>query len=152
MLRDIIRQLSQGIPNLNVQGVNIGVIDERGEIASVHLGIPGLDVGMRTDVLSNIPKAVGIEMLVRSMGIKIIATDEIGTTADMEAIRYAALSGVGLIFTMHGKSLDDVYKKENVKSVINEGLFDNIIILSNENGPGTIKKIHKINKVEMEVI
>lgn len=152
MLRDIIRQLSQGIPNLNVPGVNVGVIDERGEIASVHNGIPGLDIGMRTDVLTNVPKYIGIEMLVRSMGIKIIATDEIGTDLDIEAIKYAALSGVGLIFTMHGKSIDDVYKKESIKSVIKEGLFDNIIILSNEKGPGTIKKIHKINNVEMEVV
>lgn len=152
MLRDIIRQVSQGIPNLNVEGVNVGVIDERGEIASVHNGVPGLDVGMRTDVLTNVPKAIGIEMLVRSMGIKIVATDEIGTNADMEAIKYAALSGVGLIFTMHGRSVDDVYKKDAVKASINEGLFDNIIILSNDNGPGTIKNIHKINKVEMEVI
>lgn len=152
MLRDIIRQISQGIPNLNVSGVNIGVIDERGEIASIHNGLPGLDVGMRTDVLSNVPKNIGIEMLVRSMGIKIIATDEIGTDEDIQAIKYAALSGVGLIFTMHGKSVDDVYKKDAIKSAINEGLFDNIIILSNENGPGTIKKIHKINDVEMEVV
>lgn len=152
MLRDIIRQLSQGIPNLHVAGVNVGVIDERGEIASIHNGVPGLDVGMRTDVFTNVPKYIGIEMLVRSMGIKIVATDEIGTDSDIEAIKYAALSGVGLIFTMHGKSIDDVYKKECIKSAINEGLFDNIIILSNENGPGTIKKIHKIKKVEMEVV
>ena len=152
MLRDIIRQLSQGIPNLHVAGVNIGVIDERGEIASIHNGAAGLDVGSRTDVLTNVPKYIGIEMLVRSMGVKIVATDEIGTDSDIEAIKYAALSGVGLIFTMHGKSIDDVYKKECIKSAIKEGLFDNIIILSNENGPGTIKKIHKIKKVEMEVI
>ena len=152
MLRDIIRQLSQGIPNLHVDGFNVGVIDERGEIASVHNGMPGLDVGMRTDILTNVPKSIGIEMLVRSMGIKIIATDEIGTNSDIEAIKYAALSGVGLIFTMHGRSIEDVYKKEAIKEAIKEGLFDNIIILSNDNGPGTIKKIHKINKVEMEVI
>jgi len=152
MLRDIIRQLSQGIPNLHVAGVNIGVIDERGEIASVHNGTPGLDVGMRTDVLTNVPKSIGIEMLVRSMGVKIIATDEIGSDADIDAIKYAALSGVGLVFTMHGRSIEDVYKKDCIKSVIKEGLFDNIIILSNENGPGTIKKIHKMNKIEMEVV
>lgn len=152
MLRDIIRQLSQGIPNLHVDGINVGVIDERGEIASVHNGIPGLDIGTRTDVLSNVPKYIGIEMLVRSMGIKIVATDEIGSEKDMEAIKSAALCGVGLIFTMHGKSIDDVYKKDAVKNSIKEGLFDNIIILSNDNGPGTIKQVHKINKLEMEVV
>lgn len=152
MLRDIVRQVSQGIPKLNISGVNIGLVDERGEIASVHNGKPGLDVGMRTDIITNVPKSIGIEMLVRSMGIKVIATDEIGTTLDIEAIKYASLSGVGLIFTMHGKSVDDVYKKKEIKSAIKEGLFDNIIVLSNENGPGTVNQIYKINETTMEVI
>lgn len=58
----------------------------------------------------------------------------------------------GLIFTMHGKSIEDIYKKKAIRSAIDENLFDNIIILSNDNGPGTIHKIHKINKAEMEVI
>ena len=110
MLRDVVRQISNGIKKIGFYGKNVGLVDERGEIASVCNGIPNLDVGMRTDIISNCPKYIGMEMLVRSMGISVIATDEIGSKNDIEAIKYASLSGVSLIFTMHGKSIDDIVR------------------------------------------
>lgn len=151
LLRDLIRQLSSGVVEYNFKGVNVGLVDERGEIASVSNGIVNLDVGTRTDVISNCPKYIGMEMLVRSMGLSVIATDEIGTKEDIEAIEYAALSGVGLVFTMHGKSVQDITKKQGINKLINEGLFQNIVILSNRNGPGTIEKIYKYENDKLEV-
>ncbi|MCX8074934.1 MAG: stage III sporulation protein AA [Clostridia bacterium] len=152
MLRDAIRQLSNGVELLGFYGKNVGLVDERGEIAAVNMGKCGLDVGIRTDIISNCPKSLGIEMLLRSMGINIVATDEIGSKNDIEAIKYAALSGVKLIFTMHGKNLDEIYKKEGIKDLISQGYFENIVVLSNANGPGTIENIHKLGKYKMEVI
>lgn len=145
MLRDVIRQISNGVKHLQFYGRNVGVVDERGEIASVSNGISNLEIGMRTDVMSNCSKEVGIEMLVRSMGISVIATDEIGAKKDIEAIKYASLSGVNLIFTMHGKSFEDVYQKKGMKELIDEKLFERIVILSNQGQPGKIQKIHKIH-------
>lgn len=151
LLRDLIRQISSGIKMLNFNGVNVGLVDERGEIASVSNGIVNLDVGIRTDVISNCPKSIGMEMLVRSMGLSVIATDEIGTKQDINAIEYAALSGVGLVFTMHGKNIEDITKKTDISKLINHGLFENIVILSNRNGPGTIENIHKFRNNKLEV-
>lgn len=151
LLRDLVRQLSSGVVEYNFKGVNVGLVDERGEIASVSNGIVNLDVGTRTDVISNCPKYIGMEMLVRSMGLSVIATDEIGTKEDIEAIEYAALSGVGLVFTMHGKSVQDITKKQGINKLINDGLFQNIVILSNRNGPGTIEKIYKYENDKLEV-
>lgn len=151
LLRDLIRQLSSGVVEYNFKGVNVGLVDERGEIASVSNGIVNLDVGTRTDVISNCPKYIGMKMLVRSMGLSVIATDEIGTKEDIEAIEYAALSGVGLVFTMHGKSVQDITKKQGINKLINDGLFQNIVILSNRNGPGTIEKIYKYENDKLEV-
>ncbi len=146
MLRDVVRQVSNGVKRLNFYGKNVGLVDERGEIASVSNGISNLDVGMRTDIMSNCPKYTGMEMLVRSMGISVIATDEIGGKNDLEAIKYAALSGVKLVFTMHGKSLEDIKRKNGINELMNEGLFEKVVILSNESGvPGKIDKIHSIN-------
>jgi len=50
LIRDIIRQTSNGIPSLNFKGKNVALIDERGEIASVYEGVASLDVGVRTDI------------------------------------------------------------------------------------------------------
>ena len=161
MLRDIIRQLSNGIKKLNFSGKNVGLVDERGEIAAVSQGIANLDVGLRTDIMSNVPKYLGMQMLVRSMGIDIIATDEIGSIDDINAIKYANCSGVSLIFTMHGKDLNDILGRYEIKNIIEENLFRNIIILSNKRGVGTVEKIYDLkeekdikekNKIEKDKI
>lgn len=141
ILRDIVRQISSGVKILDFKGKNVGLVDERGEIAAVSLGIPNLDVGLRTDIMSNVPKSIGMQMLVRSMGIDVIATDEIGGKEDFEAIKYANSSGVNLVFTMHGNDISDVYKKEEIKKLLNDGIFSVAIILSRKNGVGTIEKI-----------
>mgnify|MGYP004495119183 FL=1 len=141
ILRDIVRQISSGAKILNFKGKNVGLVDERGEIAAVSLGIPNLDVGLRTDIMSNVPKSIGMQMLVRSMGIDVIATDEIGGKEDFEAIKYANSSGVNLVFTMHGNDISDVYKKEEIKKLLNDGIFSVAIILSRKKGVGTIEKI-----------
>lgn len=89
-------------------------------------------------------------MLVRSMGISVIATDEVGSESDVEAIKYASLSGVSMIFTMHGSSLYDISKKKGIKELIEDDLFERIIILSNRKGPGTIEKIQNISDFKKE--
>jgi stage III sporulation protein AA len=78
LLRDIIRQLSYGVPRYGVKGFKIGLVDERSEIACCHEGVPQNDVGIRTDIIDSCPKELGIMMLLRSMSPEIIATDEIG--------------------------------------------------------------------------
>ena len=107
---------------------------------------------MRTDIISNAPKHIGMEMIVRSMGVSVIATDEVGSMKDIEAIKYASLSGVKMIFTMHGSSVDDIKRKTGIKELIDNGLFEEVIILSGRNGPGTIEKIEKLNSMKKEVV
>lgn len=136
LLRDIIRRLSN-------EKYNIGVIDERGEIASMNEGKTYLDIGKRTDVISFCPKPKGINMIVRSMSEDIIATDEIGSKEDIEAIKYASHSGVKLLFTIHGDSLEDILKNKDIKELIDSGKFCNVIVLSNEDGKiGKVKEIY----------
>ena len=136
MLRDLIRQIS------NI-GRNVALIDERGELASMHNGKAMLDVGLRTDVMSFCPKHKGITLVTRSMAPDVIATDEIGSREDIEAIKNAALSGVSLLFTMHGRNINDLRNNKEVNQIISEGYFDVIVFLSNRNGAGTIEKIIK---------
>ena len=92
MLRDIIRNLSNGFGRF--KGQTVGVVDERGEIAAIYKGIPQNDIGIRTDVIDNVPKPEAMRILVRSMAPQIIACDEIGSKEDIEAINYVMCSGV----------------------------------------------------------
>lgn len=129
MLRDIVRKLSNGIPEINFKGVTCGVVDERGEISATYKGTSQNDLGIRTDVLDNIPKAIGMKMLIRSMSPDVIIADEIGSINDIEAIEYAITSGVKGIFTAHGNSLEEIRKNPILNKLIVKNMIDKIIIL-----------------------
>lgn len=143
LLRDIIR-------NLSYKGYNISVIDERGEIAAMYAGNPSLDVGNRTDVISFVDKAFGMQMAVRSLAPDVVCTDEIGNIQDVEAIKYLCKCGVSFITTMHGKSIQDI-KLSLLKEIIEDGYLDTVIVLSNKAGIGSIDKIYTNLNVMEEV-
>ena len=133
ILRDIVNKISNGIPEINFKGVNVSVIDERGELAAMHRGIPQNDVGIRTDVLDNVPKTIGIKMAVRSLAPQVIVADEIGNKDDSEVINYAICSGVKGIFTAHGDNIQDLKYNPEINKIINLGIFEKIIFLDSNN-------------------
>lgn len=130
LLRDIIRNLSNGFGRF--KGQTIGVVDERGEIAAIYKGIPQNDIGIRTDVIDNVPKPEAMRILVRSMAPQIIACDEIGSKEDIEAINYVMCSGVKGIFTAHGNDIEDVCKNPWMAQLINNHIFERIIQLNSK--------------------
>lgn len=103
--------------------MRVGVVDERSEIGGSHLGVPGLDVGVRTDILDGCPKAEGMMMLVRSMSPELIAVDEIGGNADMEAMENAISCGCRILATVHGSSLEEIRQKPLVSGLLPDGNF-----------------------------
>lgn len=130
LLRDIIRNISNGIKVLGFTGKTVGVVDERGEIAAMYKGIPQNDIGVRSDVVDNMPKPEAMRMLVRSMSPDVIACDEIGSLADVDAIDYAMCSGVKGIFTAHGKDIEEISKNVELSKLLNKHTFERIILLN----------------------
>ena len=106
----------------------------------MYKGIPQNDVGIRTDVLENIPKHIGMKMLIRSMAPDIICADEIGKEEDIDAIKNIICSGVKGIFTAHANGLDDL-RSNNINTIIN--VFDKVILMDKENR-GNIKEIYNL--------
>ena len=129
ILRDLIRNISNGIENIGFKGKTCGVVDERGEIAAMYRGVPQNDIGIRTDVIENISKPEGIKILIRSMAPEIIACDEIGSKEDIEAIGDAMSCGVKGIFTMHGKNMQDIKNNFEVNRLLENGKIEKVIFL-----------------------
>lgn len=88
--------------------------------------------GIRTDILDNVPKTIGIRMAVRSMSPKVIIADEIGNKDDADIVNYAVCSGVKCIFTAHGSSMEDVLKNQEIKRLIEMQIFKKIIFLDDK--------------------
>ena len=134
LLRDIIRNISNGINGI-LEGLDITVVDERGEISATYKGIMQNDLGIRTDVINDMPKSIGMKMAIRSMAPKVIVADEIGSKQDSEAIKYAMCCGVKGIFTAHGKNVEEIMKNPELKELMENKIFDKIInIKGRENG------------------
>ncbi len=136
LLRDIIRNIS----NLKIK---VSVVDERGEIASCEGGFSGYDLGHSIDILTNCDKAQGMLMMLRSMSPQVIATDELGTYNDIDAIKKIVCSGVSVIATIHGKNEEDLRKNKNISELLD--FFKCFIVLSRRFGVGTIEEVYGVS-------
>ena len=151
MLRDLIRKISTGMEQIQFKGITVGLVDERGEIAAMYKGIPQNDVGIRTDILDNIPKAIGMQMMIRSMAPQVIVADEIGNIQDIEAINYAVCCGIKGIFTAHGKTLEDIKLNPAINKLIETRIFERLIFLD-KNVKGEVENVYTLNKMNSEYI
>ena len=144
LLRDLIRNLSDGNSALSLRGQTVGVVDERGELAGMWQGIPAYNLGCRTDVLDGCPKRLGISMLVRSMSPSVVAVDELGHPQDVEAVLDALRTGVRVLSTAHASSLEEALERPSLKELFAYSVFERVIVLSRRQGPGTVEAIYDL--------
>ena len=95
----------------------------------MYKGIPQNDIGIRTDVIENIRKDKGLKILIRSMAPEIIACDEIGGKEDVQAIGEALTAGIKGIFTMHGRTMEDIKNNKEVYKLVENKQIEKIIFL-----------------------
>ncbi len=119
LLRDLIRQRS------NASSCSVAVLDERGEIFPNG----SFDVGLHTDVLTGCQKAVGVEMVLRTMGPSCIAVDEITAEEDCKALIQAGWCGVSLLATAHAANKQDLLSREVYRSIVDCALFDTLLVM-----------------------
>ncbi len=141
LLRDLTRIISTGVPEQKIFPMKVGLVDERSEIAGCVSGVPQYRLGPRVDVLDACPKAEGIMMLIRSMSPHVIVVDELGGTADAQAVRHAVYAGVKLMVSAHGYTYTDFLSRPFIKELTELGAFERFIELSSRKGPGTIEQI-----------
>lgn len=127
VLRDLARKFGDGE---DVPVFNVGIADERCEIAASFLGTPQMNIGACSDVISGCSKADGIMMLIRSMAPDLVLTDEIGRKSDAAALRDAMNCGVKVIATAHGADYGEIQKRPVVKDLLRDGFFERVIVLA----------------------
>lgn len=132
ILRDTARILSE-------RGYRVGIVDERHEIAACCDGIPAVDLGPRSDVVDGCPKALAMEILIRSLSPQVIITDEIGNARDCNAIRETARMGVALAASAHAAKYEQ-FERGNMGILLKDGIFQKIILLGSP--PGHIRQIY----------
>ena len=129
-LRELARRFS-------ASGWNVGLADERGELASLKRGVPLLDVGPNTDVIDLCPKHIALRYLVRSMAPDVVVTDEVGDLRDAGAILDARRCGVAVIASAHGAALTEAMRRPALRAMV--GAFDLAALL--EGRPGELREV-----------
>ncbi len=125
VLRDIARQISD-------KGTKTALIDERGELGALFRGMPQNDVGLQTDIIENAPKNDAIIMMLKTMSPQLIVADEIASKEDCDAIQQCFGTGVSVIATTHGSAVEDVVQRQNIKPLLGDAGFKQIILLKKE--------------------
>lgn len=104
VLRGVAAALSSGVDPLRV-----AVVDTRGELAA------GLESKLcAADILSGYPRREGIEIAARTLSAQVIICDEIGGTAEADAIMNVHNCGVPLIASAHAADLTELMKKPGI--------------------------------------
>ncbi|EEG78337.1 stage III sporulation protein AA [Dethiobacter alkaliphilus AHT 1] len=142
VLRDLARLFGNGDAASGRPAFNVGIVDERSEIAGCYQGVPQLDVGLRSDVLDGCPKAEGMMMLVRSMSPQIVVTDELGRPEDARAVEEAVNTGASILATAHGQSMTELFRRPSLAYLLEQKMFERIVVLSRRKGPGTIEGVY----------
>lgn len=148
LLRDMARNISDGLSNADLTGKKVCIVDERSELAGCLEGIPQMNVGIRTDVLDACLKSEGIMMAIRSMSPEVVICDEIGTQKDMNSIMTAINCGISLITSIHGNGIEDLYERIVFKELMDNQIFKRAIVLSNQEGVCTTEYVYDFKKKE----
>ena len=123
--------LLRGLARLYAQsGAQVGIADERGEIAACAGGAPQLDVGPNTDVVTGMEKAKALMLLIRAMAPQVAAVDEIGGEEEARAVLEAAQCGVTVLATAHSGGGEDAFERSALKALLAQGAFQHLILLT----------------------
>ena len=116
LLRDLIRRVSRRAA--------VSVVDERRELFP-----EGFYRGENVDVLSGVDKPRGIDMVLRAMGPKVVAMDEVTSQHDCDALLRAAWCGVRLVATAHAESVEALANRQVYRPLRQAGLFPKAVVL-----------------------
>ncbi len=139
VLRDLIRIVSSGL--YGVPPMRVCVADERFELCGSFDGSNGFDLGTRTDVVSGLSKAEALERMLAALSPQVLATDELRTERDVEAIHRARACGVQVFATAHADTPDNLWKRSSLQRLKTDAIFDRIVLLGSS-PIGSIRQIY----------
>lgn len=131
LIRDMVRHLAGGMTG---RYYKVAVVDTRGELAAAKGGVPTADLGSTTDVITACPKPKGIEIALRTLYPDVIAFDEVGDVAEVEAVRQSMNSGVSVITSAHIGSVAELGKRWQTKALLETGAIKRIVFCKKNSG------------------
>ncbi len=98
--------------------LRVAVVDTRGEL---EFGLTS--EALAVDILSFYPKAVGIEIALRTLNAEVIVCDEIGSEDETKALGDAANGGAALLASAHATDIASLMSKKSIRALHESGAF-----------------------------
>lgn len=146
VLRDLVKSISDSYDSKKVC-----VIDERQEIAAMNAGFCQRDVGINTDVFDLYPKDKAVLNAVKTMSPQLIAMDELCSDSEIDAISFAANSGVKFIVTVHASDYTEILERPQIKKLLRAYSFEKLVLLKKDI-PGAVEGIYDTKELLDEII
>ena len=108
--------------------LRVVVVDERCEFD------PSRYTGAHVDILRGYRRALGVDIAIRTLSAEVIIVDEVSAREDALAMLGAIGAGATVIATAHARSLADAMRREYIKALVDEGLFDTVCVILRQNG------------------
>lgn len=124
-------------------GYNTLFLDERRELAAVTEGVPSLDIGPCSDVLTGIPKKLAYENAVRTLNPEIIVIDELFGREEAHCVADIARCGVKFFATLHSANLESVLNSEYNELI---ALCKYVFVLSKRPNAGNIAAFYDVER------
>ncbi len=129
-IRDIAKKISKNMQK------SVLVVDEKNEIF-----IDNVDFGKNLIALKNCKKSFGFFEGVRNLAPEVIIADELSSKNDVDGFFNAINSGVKVIASAHGNTVEDIKKRPSFSTLFSENLIETIVILSKREGVGTVEGV-----------
>ena len=115
---------------------NVLVVDEKCEFSGV-----GEKIGIRCDVLKRSKKVFGLKTGILNLRSDVIVLDELTEDDEVKSVVNAAFSGVKIMASAHGESVENVLNRTLIGALIDKKVFDLAVVLSLRRGAGTVEEV-----------
>ena len=114
------------------ESYRVVLCDERKELYTDNLN---------ADVIQGIKKPLAISISTMTLNPQYIICDEIGQKDEAQEILSAVNTGVHFICSAHCENLEQLYKRPNINILIENGVFEKLVLLNQKNGVFCIEDI-----------
>ena len=133
----LLRSIAQA---LAAQDKTVCVIDERREICP-GATVPYEQKTMAVDEISGLPKAMAVQMALRTLSPQFILLDELGGTEEVRALEQGMFSGAAIIATLHASSWEEAFCRPQLQEFRACGALQAAVLLRGRDHPGQVAAV-----------